>query len=64
MLLLFEKVPGHPIALTEMDNEIHIMFTPANTTCILQPVDQGVIFTSKFYDFRIYLRSSHCVTVG
>ena len=36
----------------EMYSEINIVFTPANTISLLQPMDQGIISALKSYYLR------------
>ena len=60
ILLITDNAPAYPQALTEMYNKINVVFLPANTTSILQPVDQGVIVTFKFY----YLKNTFHKTIA
>ncbi|XP_055383839.1 tigger transposable element-derived protein 1-like [Condylostylus longicornis] len=53
-LLILDNAPGHPQNLSEVQTclPVEIIFTPPNTTSILQLMDHGVIATFKAYYIR------------
>ncbi|XP_049294140.1 tigger transposable element-derived protein 1-like [Anopheles funestus] len=51
-LLLLDNVHGHPTELNDLHPNIEVIFLPPRTTCLLQPMDQGIIATLKSYYLR------------
>lgn len=54
-ILLIDNAPVHPSELKKGD--IEVRFLPANVTCLIQPLDQGVIETFKRHYRGLLLRS-------
>jgi hypothetical protein len=48
ILLLVDNAPGHPLRISDTDENINVMFLPP-TTSLIQPMDKGVIATFKSY---------------
>ena len=54
MLLPITNAPGHPRALMETDKGNTVVFVPANSTSMLQPMDQNKSVIFKSYYLKIY----------
>ena len=45
--LLVDNCPAHPRSIMDHDPRVIVMFLPANTTSLIQPMDQGIIRNLK-----------------
>ena len=52
ILLFIDNAPGHSRTLIRDIEGDYVVFSPAEKTSILKPMDQGVILTFKSYDLR------------
>ena len=57
-ILLLDNAPSHPSTdvLQSSDKSVTAMYLPANTTSLIQPMDQGVLETIKRHYKRDLLR--------
>ena len=56
-LLLLDNAASHPRDLTEKYPNIKVVFLPANTTSLLQPMDQGIISIFKSHYLKITMNN-------
>ena len=56
-LILLDNAPAHPGKgrLVAHNGKIRVLFLPANTTSLIQPMDQGVIHAAKLIYSRLFL---------
>ena len=47
VLLLLDNCTAHPKEIADYDPRVIVCFLPANTTSIIQPMDQGIIRNCK-----------------
>ena len=52
VLLVLDKVPGHPAQLGDFYPNVKVVYLPPNITALLQPLDQEVIASFKAYYLR------------
>lgn len=57
-LLVMDNAPCHPVdKLEALDGNIIAIFLPANTSCLFQPMDQGVIVSMKRRYKKLFMQN-------
>ena len=56
VLLLLDNCSAHPKEIADYDPRVIVCFLPANTTSLIQPMDQGIIRNFKLKIFDIIYR--------
>ena len=59
IILTLDNASSHPTDLGVSESQVEVRYLPANTTPLIQPMDQGAIYTLK-YHFQ-YLQYERCL---
>ncbi len=62
--MILDNAPGHPTALSDLNEHVKIIFLPPNTTSLIHPMDQGIIATFKAYYLRQTFSNAIKTTTG
>ncbi|CAL4065704.1 unnamed protein product, partial [Meganyctiphanes norvegica] len=54
VIVTLDNATCHPPTLNDIDDLIHVQFLPPNTTSLIQPCDQQVIFSLKSRVRNVY----------
>lgn len=64
-LLIIDNASGHPTALDDLSDNVKVIFLPANSNFLLQPMNQGIITTFKaYYHRKIFTQALKVVEPG
>ena len=54
-LLILDNAPGHSPNLDDLSDNVQVIFLPPNTTCLIQPMDQGGYFNIQGLLFTAHI---------
>ena len=54
VILMLDNAGPHPTDLGDDQEQVNVMYLPANTTPLIQPMDQGIIYTLKYGFMKLY----------